>query len=367
MRRYFFLLLGLVAGTIAQAQISSNEETLVRRAIENYINGRNQGQAALLREAFHPAADLRSAREDTLHIWPAADYIGGVKAGNIQNCQARIVYVDIAGNAAQAKVEIEYPNWQFADYLNLLKIEGTWRIAVKSYAGFPVPAKKVLFVLTSHERMGETGRKTGMHLGEVSHVYKPLHDAGFGIDFVSPQGGETFMYGASLTDSLNRWMMQNASAYYALTHAQTPAEIDPMAYTAIYFVGGHGTMWDLPEQAALQKITRQIYENGGVVAAICHGPSGLLNTKLSDGSYLIQGKQMTSFSDAEERSIQQAQVVPFLLESTLRARGATVTCARPGEAKVVIDGRLVTGQNPASAYPMAQQLIKLLQAIELPK
>lgn len=347
------------------AQSSDIEEAAVYQTLWNYINGRNDAKPALLKEAFHPQSDLRHVRGDSLRIWASKDYISGAEAnGQKQNCEARIVYVDIQGNAAQAKIELEYPRWKYADYLNLLKMNGKWQIAVKSFAGGPTNEKRVLFVITSHEEMGNTGRKTGLHLGEVSHVYKPIYDAGYEIDFVSPKGGATYMYGADMNDEKSRWMMQEPTAYYKLTHAMTPDEIDPARYAAIYYVGGHGTMWDLPANHSIQKITTAIYENKGVVAAVCHGPSGLVNVKLSNGQYLIQGKKLTSFTDSEEKAARQAEVVPFLLESKLKERGAVFSAEANWEQNVIVDGRLVTGQNPASASQLAQEIIKLLDQEE---
>ncbi|MEL7120058.1 MAG: nuclear transport factor 2 family protein [Bacteroidota bacterium] len=343
------------------AQSISEEESLVREALWNYINGRNTGKPELLHKAFHPAADLRHVKADTLRIWHSKDYIGGVKPGYQHNCVARIVYVNIMSGAAQAKIELEYPNWKYADYLNLLKIDGKWQIAVKTFGGAATNSKRVLFVITSHEQMGNTGNKTGLHLGEVSHVYKPIHDAGFEIDFVSPKGGSTYMYGANMNDSLSLWMMQEPTAYYKLTHALTPDQIDPSRYAAIYYVGGHGTMWDLPNNDDINSITKTIYENEGVVAAVCHGPSGLVNVKLDNGKYLVDGKKVTAFTDSEERAAQQEKVVPFMLESKLKERGAVFSGADNWQKNVVVDGKLITGQNPASAYELAQEIIKQLQ------
>lgn len=360
----FLVLIAIVGINISGfSQSTANDEIQIRETLMNYLNGRNNGDSDLLRSAFHPTAELRYMKKDKLYtIWPIEDYINGVKEGNKHNCKSRIVFIDILGTAAQAKIEIEYPSWKYADYINLLKIEGEWLIAVKTFSGQAIDNKKrVLFVLTSHEKMGDTGRKTGLHLGEVSHAYKPIHEAGYEIDFVSPKGGKTFMYGADINDSINLWFVQNPTAYYRFTHAMTPDEVNPTNYAAIYYVGGHGTMWDLPKQETINNITQQVYENNGIVSAVCHGPSGLINVKLSNGEYLVKGKRLTSFTNNEERATKQDKVVPFLLESTLKERGAKFSGTKNWQENVVVDGRLVTGQNPASAYKMALEIIKLLE------
>ncbi|MEM8584250.1 MAG: nuclear transport factor 2 family protein, partial [Bacteroidota bacterium] len=318
------LLLLLVGFGLTNAQEYTDEEAAVRATLLDYIHGRNQGDTARLARAFHPRADLRyTDRDGQLGIWPVGEYIGRLEPGRTANCIARIISIDILGQGAQAKIELEYPTFKFADYINLQKIEGQWLIAVKTFSRQPIPEnKRILFVLTSHEDMGDTGRSTGLHLGEVAHVYKPLAEAGFELDFASPLGGETYMYGADMNDETTRWFVQNPTAWYRFTHAITPDQIDPNKYAAIYFPGGHGTMWDLPNNELLNSATANIYDRGGVVAAVCHGPSGLVNVQLADGQYLVSGKRITSFTDSEEKAAQAAEIVPFLLEEKLRERGA---------------------------------------------
>lgn len=358
---YCFIISFFFSLNLCAAQNSYTEQQQVEEVLWAYINGRNTGGKALLERAFHPQADLRYVKRNSIHLWSSEDYISAAQAGQKVDCIARIVYIDIEGNAAIAKIEIEYSTVKFVDYINLLKEQGVWKIAVKSFAKVPLDKKKILFVVTSHEKLGESGHKTGLHLGEVSHVYKPLHDAGYEIDFVSPKGGKTYMYGVDINDPMTSWLIQNVTAYYKLTHQLTPKDIDANNYAAVYYVGGHGTMWDLPHNASLNKLTKIIYENKGLVAAICHGPSGLVNVKLSNGEYLVKGKQITSFTDKEEQASKKDKHVPFLLESTLRERGAIFWGVENWQKNVVVDGRLLTGQNPASAHALALKLIELLE------
>lgn len=356
---YFFYFFVFLFSSL-QAQPSHPQEAAVLEALYAYINGRNYGHPKLLKRAFFPEADLRYVKQDALHIWTVEEYIGRTNKGKVQPCKSRVVAVDIEGNAAQAKIEIEYPQGKFIDYLNLLKEGNEWRIAVKTFSKMPIK-KRVLFVLTSHEQLGTTDRKTGFHLGEVSHVYKPLHDAGFSIDFVSPKGGQTHFCGVDLNDPTTSWLVRNSSAYYQMTHAMKPADVNPTNYAAIYYVGGHGTMWDFPNHEQLNELARNIYENGGIIAAVCHGPSGLVNVQLTNGTYLVDGKQLTSFTDVEEEATGQIGQVPFLLETTLRKRGARFSNQDPRQKHVVVDDRLITGQNPASAAGLAEALIQALQ------
>jgi len=220
--------------------------------------------------------------------------------------------------------------------------------------------KKVLFVLTSHDKLGDTGKKTGFYLPELTHPFKVLNDAGINIDFISPKGGEAPIDGVDLADEVNVNFLNNQNNKKAIENTLTPDQIDHNNYDAIYFVGGHGTMWDLPDNSKIQEITAKIYEKGGVVAAVCHGPVGLVNVKLSDGSYLIAGKQVSCFTDEEERAVKLDKQVPFLLESKMKERGAIHTKAENFVKHVVVCKKLVTGQNPASAYGVGEEILKLI-------
>ena len=222
----------------------------------------------------------------------------------------------------------------------------------------------VLIAVTSHDQLGTTGRKTGYYLPELAHVFVQLLEAGFDpteIDLVSPLGGAAPMDPNSrdLSDPANRQFMENFMD--KVEHTKLPAEINPAEYRAIIFAGGHGTMWDFPQAKDLLQLAAAIYEqNDGIVSAVCHGPAALVNLTLSNGSYLISGKHVAAFTDEEEREAQLADVVPFLLASTLKERGAIHEPAANWQAKVVVDGRLVTGQNPASAAGVGKAVAQLL-------
>ena len=221
---------------------------------------------------------------------------------------------------------------------------------------------KVLFVITNHEELGDTGKKTGYFLREVSYPYKAITEAGYNIDFVSPKGGPTPMDPGSndMDDEVNKAFTDDASIMNRLQNTMSPSEINPDNYDTIMYAGGHGTMWDFPDSEVLATIAVNIYEHGGVLGAICHGPAGLVNMKLKDGTYLVAGKRVASFTDEEERAIELENVVPFLLASKLEERGAIHTKAKNFKPHVEVDGRLVTAQNPPSAKSMGEVMVKVL-------
>jgi putative intracellular protease/amidase len=221
-------------------------------------------------------------------------------------------------------------------------------------------ASKVLLVLTSHDRLGDTGRPTGAYLAEVAHPYDVFSRAGHAVELVSPRGGRPPLDGVDRADAVGRAFLADPEIQARLDHTRRPDEIDPAEYDAIVFAGGHGTMWDFPGDARLAALAAAIYERGGVVAAVCHGPAALVNLKLSDGSYLVAGKQVAAFTNEEERATGLERVVPFLLVDALTERGAVHRPAPDWQPNVVVDGRLVTGQNPASAAPLAERVAELL-------
>ncbi len=223
------------------------------------------------------------------------------------------------------------------------------------------PAKKVLMVLTSTSTLGNTGQRTGFHFSEATYPHDVFTRAGFEVDFVSPNGGEAPRYYVDLKDRVNLAFFMNPFSMDKVKNTFNPSQINPANYHVIFYVGGTGAMWDLPHNKKLDQIAVSIYEQGGIVAAICHGPAGLVNARLSNGKYLIDGKTLTSFSNEEEEASGLIKVVPFLLETALIDRGARFVKAAVYQPKVVVSERLVTGQNPASALEMSDRIVKLLQ------
>jgi len=220
--------------------------------------------------------------------------------------------------------------------------------------------KKILFVVTSHDKVGNTGNPTGYYLSEVSHPWKVLIDAGYEIDFVSPKGGKAPVDGFDLEDSVNKLFWENKIYQEKVNNTMKPSQVNTDDYSVIYYAGGHGTMWDFPDNAELMEVARKIYEAGGIVSAVCHGPAGLVNLKLSNGKYLVDGKKINSFTDEEEKSINLENLVPFLLETKLIERGAIFEKSDLWQPHVTIDQRVITGQNPQSAEGIGKAILQEL-------
>lgn len=225
--------------------------------------------------------------------------------------------------------------------------------------------KRILHVVTNVAHYTDPSEPTGLWLSELTHAWDVFAAKGFEQRIVSPNGGLSPLEPRAL-----RWPLLDASAKswmadearMALLEATAhPDEIDPAEHDAIYFTGGHAVMWDFPNDEGLQRITRVIWERGGVVSSVCHGYCGLLNTKLSDGELLVSGKRLTGFSWTEEVLAGVAKKIPYNAEDEMRRRGALYEKAvLPFVSNVVVDGRLVTGQNPFSAKATAVRVASLL-------
>lgn len=223
--------------------------------------------------------------------------------------------------------------------------------------------KKILFVVTSHDKKGDTGQPTGYYLSEVAHPWEILHNAGYEIDFVSPKGGKAPVDGFDLNDPINKKFWENKTYRKKIENTLTPSQINPADYVAIHYAGGHGAVWDLPNNEAISSIATKIYENNGVVSAVCHGPAGIVNIKLSNGSYLVEGKKVNAFTNEEEVAVGLEKVVPFLLEDKLKERGVVFEKSGLWQSHVVTDQRLVTGQNPQSALELGKAVLTELRKL----
>ncbi|MGZ3772659.1 MAG: type 1 glutamine amidotransferase domain-containing protein [Pseudobdellovibrionaceae bacterium] len=224
--------------------------------------------------------------------------------------------------------------------------------------------KKVLFVLTSTEDLGNTGHKTGAYLSEITHPYEEFVRAGYNIDMISPHGGKVPLDGKRMDDPINATWMNDEEFLDKIEHTMTPWQVSAKDYCAIYFAGGHGAMFDFPDNLQLQKLVTEIFEKNGVVASVCHGTAALVNVRLSDGKYLLKGHEVSSFSNEEEHSVGMEKAVPFLLQSKIEERGAHYTSSPRFTPHVVKSGRLVTGQNPASGTDVAKSVLETLDFIE---
>lgn len=222
----------------------------------------------------------------------------------------------------------------------------------------------VLMILTSHDKLGDTGKKTGFWLEEFAAPYYVLLDAGAAITLASPAGGQPPLDPQSdvpdaQTEATERFKKDDA-AQHALANTTELAEIDAADFDAVFFPGGHGPLWDLAENADSQRIIETFIAEDRPLAAVCHAPAIFKHTKGTDGKSLVSGRRVTGFTNTEEEGVGLTKIVPFLVEDMLKANGGIYEKGADWGSYVVIDRKLVTGQNPASSEAAARELLKLL-------
>lgn len=230
-------------------------------------------------------------------------------------------------------------------------------------------SKKILVVVTNHSKYPSRSDTTGLWVTELTHFYDIMADAGFEMDFASPSGGKTPLDERSLgwlyMDKSAKAHLRDSSFMSRLNDTMSAAEVNPADYIAVYFTGGHGTMWDFRGNPELKRIAERIYEQGGYVASVCHGAAALLNLIGPDGKPLIAGRKVTGFSNTEESLAGLNDQVPFFLQTEMAALGADYQKALlPFTSYAVTDGHLVTGQNPYSGKVVARALLKAMAESE---
>ena len=231
--------------------------------------------------------------------------------------------------------------------------------------GLPEFLMHILVVLTSHDQLGDTGKPTGFWLEELAAPYYVFRDAGAEVTLASPKGGKPPLDPKSSepeaqTEATRRFEADPA-AMTALAHTRRLAGIEVAAFDAVFYPGGHGPLWDLAEDADSIALIEQMLATGKPVAAVCHAPAVFRRTMTPDGHPLVKGRAVTGFSNSEEAAAGLTDVVPFLVEDMLKELGADYRSTSDYGVKVVTDGLLVTGQNPASSGPAATALLALLQ------
>ena len=226
-------------------------------------------------------------------------------------------------------------------------------------------ANRLLLVVTSSDRMGTAPEPTGVWLEEVVAPYYTFVDAHWDVTIASPQGGATPLDPTSLQDenqtAATRRYEADIKVQSALSHTMKLSSINADEYDAVFFAGGHGTMEDFPKDISVTQTVEAFWNAGKPVASVCHGPACLVPAKDASGNAVVKGRNFTCFSDAEETFIGAHEYVPFMLETRLKELGGTPEIAENFAPNVVVDGQLITGQNPASSIPAAEAIIHQLR------
>jgi putative intracellular protease/amidase len=223
--------------------------------------------------------------------------------------------------------------------------------------------KKILIIVSNANSIGPFNRRTGTVLPEVAHPYAEFTRAHYQIDFASLTGDTPYLDLLNLADDPDNLAFLTGKGWADMQKAAKLSDVNVDAYDAIFVPGGLAPLVDMPEDPLLKQVIAKTYERGAVVGAVCHGPVALLNVKLSDGTYLVSGKNIASFTNEEEDHYARRDV-PFLLQTALTNQGAIIHTASPWSANSITDGRIVTGQNPASAKGVGEKMIAVLESTQ---
>jgi len=221
---------------------------------------------------------------------------------------------------------------------------------------------RILFVLASSKVHGTSTLPASISFGEVVHAWDTFQAAGHAVDFVSPDGGPVPILDEYVSEEVAS-RLKDERIMSGLRNTARPAQIDPGRYRAVYYVGGSNALYGVPEHPILQRIAMQVYEgNGGVISAVCHGTAGIVNLQLADGRHLVAGKRITGYPEEHERQdAAYFKQFPFLIRKTVESRGGAFRALDGQRPHIEVDGRVVTGQNYASAQSVAQAVVELLR------
>ena len=371
-------LLAITSQTNAQSQIDSSktEDEQIIDVINNYIIGTSYSYPNKLKSAFIPEAKMFLDKEgEPLYVMTIeryAELVGRAESGKFNGRTTNILSIDRYQGIAMAKLEVIIPSFgkRFIDMLLLKKLNNGWKIISKT-AGSELSEKrgnKVLIVTSNASNKENTDFSTGNSFSEVSIAYFEYLNAGYHVDFVSPKGGAIPLAYINPNDSIHMSALYNPDFMYAISHTKKPSEANPSEYDIILFTGGSAPIFDIPQNTEIQNIATNIYEQKGVIAAVCHGTAGIVNIKTSDGKYLVEGKNVNGFPEEfENKNSALYKSFPFIIEDEIEKNGGRFQYGKKAKSYHVIDGRLVTGQNFQSSKIVAQKSVEVSRKNKLEK
>lgn len=339
--------------------------------LNHYIEGTSYNKKDVIAKAFYQDALLYlNDKDDGLNVVGIEEYISWYDDGKYGKPTGRIgevLSIDIRGDVATAKAEIIFPerDFRFIDVFLLKKLKSGWKIMSKSahkVAG-NVHGKRILFIVSNVAFHGNSSVKTGVSFSEIVNAYHTFKEAGYTVDFVSPQGGAIPLSYIDTSKTLHKQYLYNSDFMYAIGHTKKPQEITAKNYRAVHYVGGGNAMYGVPENETLQKISMSIYEDfNGVISSVCHGTAGIVNLKTKDGKYLVTGKRISGYPEAyENQKSAHFKQFPFLIQQSIEQRDGIFKVSKRGQAHIEVDGRLVTGQNYLSSALVAEQIISIIE------
>ena len=369
---YFFLLLSVFSQSVLANSYPDPEQKAITETLQDYIQGTSYNDQTRIKAAFSEGAELLLDHSDK-DLWrvPAKDYANWFKPQNKGKFNGRIgeiLSIDIADSIATAKVEILMPEsgTRYVDMFLLKKLPQGWKITSKSATSKKANnnGERILFIVSSAYYHGDSQLPAGVSFSEIVKAFEEFKNAGYTVDFVSPDGGPIPLSYINTSQPLHVQYLYDADFMFAIGNTKRPEQITPAHYRAVHYVGGSNAMYGVAENQMIQNIAMEIYEDhNGIVSAVCHGTAGIVNLKTKDGKYLVDGKRISGYPESlERRDLPYFQEFPFLIQKTIEAHGGEFFHAPRGNAHMEVDGRIVTGQNHLSSPIVAQKMIEILQA-----
>jgi len=353
----------------AQAQ---TEQFLIQKTLESYIQGTSYNETDKIEKAFHHGANLLLQKQD-VPVWrvPVKEYISWFEKGEVGKFNGRvgeILNIDVSGDIATAKVEIIIPSkhHRYIDLFLLKKLNGQWKIINKTATSEPSKnnANRILFIVSNAHYYGKLDKPAGASFSEIVNAYHTFKEAGYTVDFVSPEGGSVPLAYINTSNNLHKRYLYNQDFMYALNNTKSPKEITAKNYKAVHYIGGSSAMFGVADNEKIQTISMEIYEkHNGIISAVCHGTAGIVNLRTSNGNYLVAGKRISGYPDEyENKSAAYFKEFPLLITSTIEQRDGIFKYGPRNKAHVEVDGRVITGQNYLSSSIVAQKIIEQIKA-----
>lgn len=359
---------------VGQTVLAQTEQAQIKAAINGYIIGTSYNYPDSIIAAFMPGANMFLDHNDhPLYVMKVEEYasrVGKSESGKFNGRVTNILSIDQFEGIATAKLEVLIPSFgkRFIDLLLLKKLEDGWKIISKTAASEVSDrlVDKVLLVVSSATRQGDSDLAAGNSFSEVVIAYDGYQKAGYHVDIISPKGGKVALAYINPADSLQLHYLYDSDFMYALEHTKKPVDIDANDYKIIQFTGGSAPIFDVPQNKAIQDIAMHIYEkNNGVIAAVCHGTAGLVHLQTTDGKYLVDGKNVNGVPDSHEsKKLPHYQHYPFIIEELLKERGGQFKHSAIHASHMEVAGRLITGQNSLSSEMVTKKSVEVSQNSE---
>lgn len=378
--RHLFIYLFTLIVTIAVQQISSASEIsnknqshipAIQQVLKDYIEGTSYSNKQQIAKAFNPNADLLLEKEGQAFTKVAVnEYLNWYKPANQGKFNGRIgetLQIDVSGDLATAKVEIIIPSQQsrFIDVFLLKNVDKQWQIISKAAAkqASQQNGVRILFIVSNAHFHGTSKVPAGASFSEIVNAYHTFKEAGYTVDFVSPDGGAVPLSYIDTSIALQKAHLYDSDFMFALKNTKKATQLIAKDYRAVHYIGGGNAMYGVPENPEISRLVMEIYEqHKGIISAVCHGTAGIVHLKTKDGKYLVDGKRISGYpEDFEKTTAEYFKQFPFLIKKTVIDRNGTFHFGKPDEAYIEVDGRVVTGQNHQSSALVAEAIIKQLQ------